>query len=42
MEFAADAVSADRLAAIERDIENFESMSAWKMLSDADDLFIRD
>ena len=38
VEFAADAVSADRLAAIERYIENFESMSAWKMLSDADDL----
>ena len=38
MEFAADAVSADRLAAIERYIENFESMSAWEMLSDADDL----
>ena len=38
VEFAADAVSADRLVAIERYIENFESMSAWKMLSDADDL----
>lgn len=38
VEFAADVVSADRLAAIERYIENFESMSAWKMLSNADDL----
>lgn len=31
-------VSADRLAAIERYMESFESMSAWKMISDADDL----
>ena len=38
VEFAADVVSADRLAAIEQYIENFETMSAWEMLSDADDL----
>lgn len=38
VEFAADVVSADKLAAIEYYMDDFESMSAWKMLSDADDL----
>ncbi|HQM01253.1 MAG TPA: recombinase family protein [Ruminococcus flavefaciens] len=38
VEFAADVVGTDRLAAIERYMDNFESMSASEMLSDADDL----
>lgn len=38
MQFAADVVGVDRLAVIERYMENFESMSAWTMLSDADDI----
>lgn len=38
VEFAAEVVSADRLAAIEQYMADFETMSPWEMLSDADDL----
>lgn len=38
VEFAAEVVGADKLAAIECYMDDFESMSAWKMLSNADDL----
>ena len=38
VEFAADVVGDDKLAAIEHYMESFESMSAWEMISDADDL----
>ena len=38
VEFAAEVVGADKLAAIERYMKNFESLSAWEMFSDADDL----
>ena len=38
VEFAAEVVGADKPAAIECYMDDFESMSAWEMLSDADDL----
>lgn len=38
VEFAAEVVSADRLNAIEQYMTDFETMSPWEMLSDADDL----
>ena len=38
VEFAAEVVGADKLAAIECYMDDFESMRAWKMLADADGL----
>ena len=38
VEFAAEVVNADRLAAIEQYMADFENMSSWEMLCDTDDL----